>query len=292
MNTTVKVKQVLWWILLANLAVAVTKIILGNIIASVSMTADGFHSLADGSSNIVALVGLALAAKPLDRKHPYGHGRFELLTSLFIGGMLLFVAHNIFGEAYERLRHPVAPQFEDSAIWVLVITLIINILVCWYESRKGHELDSYLLIADATHTKSDIFVSLGVLGTLISLKFGAPPIIDSIVSMIVGCFVIYAGWEIIRDTGAVLADKAALDHEQVADIVRQFPEVLGVHRIRSRGNGSDVFLDMHIKLDPLMSLQTAHSLAHDIEDALKDRLNPDMNVIIHTEPYREQPYKK
>ncbi len=292
MQNVAKVRSVLWWILFANLGVALVKIALGMYINSVSMTADGYHSLTDGSSNVVALVGLTMAARPVDDKHPYGHGKFELLSSLLIGIMLLVVAQNIFKEAYGRLWSPVAPEVSSFSITLLLLTLAVNIAVWVYEMRKGEELDSYLLTADAMHTKSDIFVSVGVLATLIGIKVGLPAVIDSIVSGIVGIFIIHTGVEIIRDTGSLLADRAALDHGEVENVARSFPEVLDVHRVRSRSNGAEVFVDMHIKLDPLISLQDAHALSHDIEDKMKGLVQSKLSVTIHMEPYRQEKYQK
>lgn len=288
METNKQVKRILWLILFLNLGVAVAKIIVGMSAQSASMVADGVHSISDGTANVVALIGLAVATQPVDDKHPYGHGKFEILSSLFIGAMLLIVAGGIFKEAYERILTPIVPQFDMLAIIVLLTTLLINIFVCTYESKQGHKLNSYLLIADATHTKSDIFVSLGVLLSIISIKLGAPPIVDPIASAIVACFIIAAAFDIIKSTGSVLADKAALNHCQVECIVRSFPAVLDVHRIRSRGNEPHLFLDMHIKLDPLMPLGCAHSLAHDIEDQIKAQMSPKVNITIHMEPYRNK----
>ena len=288
MDTVKQVKKILWLILFLNLGVAIAKIIVGSLAQSASMVADGIHSVSDGTSNIVALIGLAVSAKPVDDKHPYGHGKFEVLTSLFIGAMLLVVAGGILKEAYERIFNPIMPNFDTLSIVVLLATLVINIFVCTYEANQGRKLNSYLLTADAMHTKSDIFVSLGVLVSIIAIKLGAPPIIDPIASAIVGCFIIVAAFDIIKSTGAVLADEAALDHDKVESIARSFPEVLDVHRIRSRGNEPHIFLDMHIKLDPLMPLGHAHSLAHDIEDQLKAQISPHINVTMHMEPYRGQ----
>lgn len=292
MDTNKQVKRILWIILFLNLGVAVAKIIVGTIAQSASMIADGVHSISDGTSNIVALVGLAISAKPVDDKHPYGHGKFEVLTSLFIGAMLLVVAGGILRAAYERVLNPVMPQFDTITILVLLITLVVNIFVCTYEARRGRELNSYLLIADAVHTKSDIFVSLGVLASIIAIKLGAPAIVDPIASAVVGCFIIAAAVDIIRSTGGVLADKAALDHDEIEKIVRGFQPVMDVHRIRSRGTAPHVFLDMHIKLDPLMTVGEAHALAHDIEDQIKAQISAGINVTIHMEPYRANKLKR
>lgn len=285
MDKNSQVRLTLWVILFLNIGVAIAKIIVGTIAQSASLIADGVHSVSDGTSNVVALIGLAVSAKPVDEKHPYGHGKFEVLTSLFIGAILLIVAGGIMREAYVRILNPITPEFDALTIIVLLATLIVNLFVCVYENRRGQELNSYLLIADAMHTKSDIFVSLGVLGSIVALKLGAPPIIDPLVSALVACFIIAAAVNIIRATGSVLTDSAALDHDKVEKIVRSFPEVLDMHRVRSRGNEPYIFLDMHIKLDPLMQLGKAHGLAHDIEDKIKAELNRDINVTIHMEPY-------
>ena len=284
-----QVKKVLWQILFANLLVAVAKIIIGTIIQSASMAADGLHSLTDGVSNIVGLVGISLAAAPVDPKHPYGHEKYEFLTSLFIGGMLLAIAAKIVFEAVQRIAEPVTPQFGAEAIAALVATLIVNIIVCVYENRQGKRLKSYILISDSLHTKSDIYVSFGVMLTLIGIKLGAPPIIDSIASMIVGGFIVHAGIKIIKSTSGILVDKAAADHASVREIALSFPQVIDVHGIRSRGTETALFVDMHIIVDPAMSIKDAHSLVHDIEDKLKIEINPNIQVIIHTEPNEKRP---
>jgi cation diffusion facilitator family transporter len=104
-----KVRQVLWLILFANLAVAVLKIVVGTFVHSASMTADGFHSLTDGSSNIVGIIGIRLASKPVDEDHPYGHRKFETLAGLFIAGMLFFIGGKIIVEAINRWRKRIYP---------------------------------------------------------------------------------------------------------------------------------------------------------------------------------------
>lgn len=284
-----QVKTVLWQILLANLFVATAKVILGTIIESASMTADGFHSFTDGVSNIIGLIGLSLAAKPVDPEHPYGHKKYEFLTSLCIGGMLLAIAVNIWLEAIGKFANPPTPKFGLEAIAALIITLVINMVVCVYENRQGKRLNSYILISDSLHTKSDIFVSLGVLLTLIGIRLGAPPIIDPLASMIISGFIIYAGIGIIKATSDILVDTAAIDHTIVKAITLTFSQVIDVHSIRSRGSQTCLFIDMHLVVDPAMSIEESHTLVHNIENKLKLELNQHIQVIIHTEPHANTP---
>ena len=280
-----KIKSVLWIILFANLFVALLKIIIGNQIKSSSMTADGFHSLTDGTSNIIGIVGISLALKPKDKDHPYGHKKFETLAGLGIAMMLFFVSATVIKEAFGKFFNPVNPNVTVESIIALVITLIINIFVTTYEQKKGKELSSDILIADAAHTRSDIFVSLGVLVTLIGLKLGLPPILDPLVSLIVAGIIIHAGYEIFKDTSSILVDKYVLDNNSVLSLLKTFPQVKNVHRIRSRGREDDMFVDLHIMVDGLTTIIEAHNLSHDIEESIKKEINENAEVIVHIEPY-------
>jgi cation diffusion facilitator family transporter len=280
------VKKVLWLILAANFLVALTKVVIGNSIQSASMTADGYHSLTDGISNVVGLIGIAFAAKPVDSDHPYGHKKFEFLTGLFIGGMLLVITVNIILEAIARILEPVTPLFGSSTIAALVATLAINIIVSVYEYKQGQRLNSYILIADSLHTRSDIYVTLGVLLTLLGIKLGAPPLIDPLASIIVAGFIAHAALEIIKSTSDILVDRAAVDLVLIENITLTFPQVKNVHGIRSRGCENALFVDMHIEINPQMSIEEAHELVHQIEAKLKAEINPTIQALIHTEPYK------
>lgn len=282
-----KVKEILWKILFANLFVAVLKIVIGSMINSASMTADGFHSLSDGSSNVVGLIGISYAAKPVDEDHPYGHKKFETLSGLFIAGMLFFIAGKVIIDAIGRFANPEIPQVNIESIVVLVVTLIVNVTVSTYESRQGRKLKSDILISDAAHTKSDIFISIGVLGTLIGIKLGLPAIIDPIASLVVAGFILHASYEIFSHTSGVLVDKSAVCDKKVYEIVMGFEHVRDAHNIRSRGREDDIHIDLHVMTDPDMTVQESHELAHDIEEKIKEEINPNTQVILHIEPYVE-----
>ncbi|HEY8363871.1 MAG TPA: cation diffusion facilitator family transporter [Tissierellaceae bacterium] len=283
-----KVQRILFIILLANVLVAVLKIFIGSLIKSTSMTADGFHSLSDGSSNIVGLIGIHFASKPEDDSHPYGHNKFETLAGLFISFMLFVLSGRIFLSAIERFKEPIIPEISLESILVLIFTLITNIFVSIIEHKKGEELNSQILISDAAHTKSDIYISIGVLATLIGIKLGLPPVIDSIVSIIVACFIIHAGYEIFRENGDILVDSVAVDSNVIKDIVTSFEEVKDVHKIRSRGSKNNLFIDLHIEVDPKLDVEKSHQLVHNIEYAIRKNFNKNSNVIVHVEPYDEK----
>jgi cation diffusion facilitator family transporter len=282
-----KIKWVLWVILFANLAVAGVKIVIGQLIQSASLTADGFHSLTDGISNVVGLIGIEFAAHPTDEKHPYGHRKYEFITGLFIGFMLLIIAAIVLYEAASKFAHPVTPEITVVSLVALIATLIINIFVCIYEYRQGQKLGSAVLISDSFHTRSDVYVSISVLLTLLGIKFGLPPIIDPIASLVVAAFIIHAAFLIIRSTSEVLVDKAVADTGRIREIALGFAEVRGVHDIRSRGTDQELYIDMHILIDPTVGIAQSHRLCHAVEQKICQELQVSARVMIHIEPYRK-----
>jgi cation diffusion facilitator family transporter len=252
------------------------------------MTADGFHSLSDGASNIVGIIGISIASRPKDKDHPYGHKKFEIMASMFIGCMLIVIAGKIIFTSILRFTNVVEPSITVESLIVLIVTLIINIFVCTYENRAGKKLNSYILVSDSMHTKSDIFVSIGVLFTLVGVKLGLPSIIDPIASLVVSGFIIYSAYEIFKSSTGVLVDKSTVDEEKIVEIVSSFKDVRGVHKIRSRGSESDVHVDMHILIDPYISIEKSHVLTHEIEAMIQTEINESSQVIVHLEPFYEE----
>lgn len=281
-----KVRRVLWLILLANLAVAAVKIVAGQWIQSASLTADGFHSLTDGVSNVVGLIGIWFASQPVDDNHPYGHRKYEFVTGLFIGFMLLLIAVFVIQEAIGKFIQPEMPNITLESLVALVATLLVNIAVCLYEYRQGQKLASPVLISDSLHTRSDVYVSLSVLATLVGIKFGLPAVIDPAASLVVAAFIVRAAVDIIRSTSAVLVDRASVDTEKIREIALSFVEVRDVHDIRSRGSEHDLYIDMHVLIDPTMDVADSHRLSHDVADKIRAELHDGARVMIHMEPFK------
>lgn len=282
-----EVKRVLIVILFLNLGVAIAKILMGMMIKSASMFADGIHSITDGSSNIIGIIGISLASAPKDKEHPYGHRKIETMTSLFIVVMLAFLGFKIIIDAIPRFVDPVLPEINIASFVVMVTTFAVNVYVTKYEHKKGRELKSTILISDAMHTKSDLYVTMGVVITLIALKLGAPAIIDPIASIIVAGFILKAAFDIFKGASGVLIDSSAVDSAKIKEIVIKLPEVKDVHNIRSRGTEDDMHIDMHVLADPKLPLLGAHELAHTIEKAIRFELKCQADVIVHVEPFIE-----
>lgn len=284
-NNLERVKKVLLIILFANVFVAILKILIGSMIKSTSLSADGFHSLSDGSSNIVGLIGIWYASKPIDEDHPYGHRKFETLAGLFIGGMLTFVGFSVLVSSVQRFFTPRTPEVTLESLLVLILTLGVNTFVSVFEYREGRKLNSSILISDSLHTRSDIYVSIGVLITLLSIKLGLPAVIDPIASIVVAIFIFHAAYEIFKENSAVLVDSAVVDTETIKNIVLKFPEVKDIHQIRSRGRNDEIFIDLHIKVDSNNTVEQSHNLMHNIEDEMRKEVCENTQVIVHLEPY-------
>lgn len=280
-----QIKRVLWIILFLNLIVAITKLLLGYFTNSSAILADGVHSLTDGSSNIIALVGVTLAAKPSDDDHPYGHEKYETLTSLAIVGILLFVSYEIVVKAIENFNNPVIIQFEYFHFIFISLTLMINIYVVYYEKKQSKLTKSSLLMADALHTQSDVFISVGVILSMILINFGLPYWIDTVVSLIVVLFIIHAAWEIFKQTSSILVDTAMVDTKIISDHILMHSEIHGIHKIRSRGSLTKFYLDMHLLIEPSMTIEESHKLTHLLEKEVQELLDQNVQVIFHLEPY-------
>jgi cation diffusion facilitator family transporter len=277
------VSRVLLRVLFLNVAVALAKIGLGLGTGAVSVLSDGFHSLTDGASNIVALVGVRVASQPPDADHPYGHRKFETMASVGILLFLLLVLVQVLWAAVERILTPAPPSVDALSYVVMGATFAVNIAVVIYERRAASRLSSEVLFADAHHTQSDLFTSLTVIAALIGVQMGMP-LLDPIAAVVIAGFIAHACWEIFNDTTRILADQMVISAEDIRDVVREVPEVLGCHQIRSRGSADHVFLDLHIWMDPGMRLDRAHELSHFVKDRIIARYPEVKDAVIHIEP--------
>jgi cation diffusion facilitator family transporter len=283
MDRYVAVSRVLVRVLFLNVLVAGAKIALGLATGAVSVLSDGFHSLTDSASNVVALVGVNLARRPPDQDHPYGHRKFESMASVGILLFLLLVLVQVSWAAIERLRSPVAPVVEPLSFVVMLATFFVNLMVVIYERRAGHQLASEVLLADAHHTLSDLFTSATVIAALVGVRFGMP-LFDPIAALVVAGFIGYACWEIFQDTTRILADRIVIAEDDIRRVVSEVPQVIGCHHIRSRGSADHVFLDLHIWMDAGMRLDDAHRLSHVVKDRIMARYPQVKDAVIHLEP--------
>ena len=279
-----KIRKILIIVLVLNWAVALAKIIYGLSSRCFSMTADGFHSLSDGTSNIIGIVGIHFACQPVDKDHPYGHKKYETLFSLGIAAMLFIVSFNLLKAGWQRLQQPDLFQPDLGSFAVMLITLAVNIYVMRYEYRKGQALKSDILVSDSLHTRADIFTSFSVIISLIVTRLGFA-LIDPLVTMLISLFIGYTAFEIAKQSSDVLCDTAVfLDDQKVKDIVLKIKGVRACHKIRSRGRIDDVYIDLHVQVSPHMHIDDAHQISYCIEEAIKSAISGITDVVVHMEP--------
>jgi len=282
-NNIPDVKKILWQVLFLNFMVAGLKIAVGLFSGILSMVADGFHSLVDGSSNIIGLAAMRIAQSPPDETHPYGHRKAETLATLVIGMMLILAAYEILKNALARLSSGTVPEVTTISFAVMIFTITVNLGVTLYESRRGKALHSDILLADAQHTRSDIWVSLSVIIGLVGVKLGLPWL-DAGVGLIIAGVIGHAAYGILSDATNVLMDAASLSHSELESLVLSLPEVRGIEQVRSRGHGDDNYVDLHVQVDPHLSTDTAHSIAHAVQHRIREAFPQVSDVMVHIEP--------
>lgn len=281
------VSRVLTRVFFLNVAVATAKIVVGSSTGAVSILSDGFHSLSDSATNVVALVGVHVARRPPDENHPYGHRKYETMAAAAIVAFLAIVVLEIGQAAFERLQRSQPPDATVTSIVVMVVTLVVNVFVVRYEQAAGRQLTSEVLLADALHTRSDVLTTLTVIAALLGTRAGIP-ILDPLAAFVVAGFIGHAAFDIARGASRILSDEIVIPEEDIRAVVMGVPQVIGCHRIRTRGPADHVFLDLHVWLAADTRLDVAHDRSHDVKDRLMAKYPQIVDAIIHIEPRTER----
>lgn len=278
------VVRVLWVVMALNLVVAAAKFLYGQATGSLSMRNDGIASAFDALSNVVGIVGASLAAQPPDRGHPYGHAKFETYASVAIGVMLVVASFNLCADGVDALMgRREAVTVNMGSYVVMVGTLVVNLAVSHGERSSGRRLKSEVLVADALHTRSDALVSVSVIVGLVVVQMGFP-VADAIVSLLVGAAIAVSAVEVFRSASTTLSDAARLDEAEVRSCACEVPGARSVHNIRTRGTEGEVFVDLHVLVDPFMTVQDGHEVGEAVESHLRERFDEVSEVIVHIEP--------
>jgi cation diffusion facilitator family transporter len=283
------VRRVLIVTLALNVAVVAGKLAAGLLAGSLSVISDAIHSSVDSINNIVGLVVMKYATAEPDEGHPYGHAKFETLAAFAIAGFLFVTCYQISLSAIERIiAHDLpAPEITGLTIGVMVGTIISNIFVTVYERREGRRLQSAFLLADSSHTRSDVLVSCSVLAGLILIRAGYVRL-DPIISLGVAAVIAWSGYQIFKTTVPILVDAAPVPAWRIAEIVRSVPGVHSAHDIRSRSQGGEMFVEMHLHI--ANEFERDHIASHSITEEIERRLAAEFGRVtatIHVEPLPE-----
>ncbi|MCC5638409.1 cation diffusion facilitator family transporter [Nostoc sp. CHAB 5844] len=277
------VQRVLIITLLLNLFVMGLKAVVAYWTGSLSLLADALHSVTDSANNVLGLVTSKFSLPHPDRDHPYGHQKFEAVGALGIAAFLGIACFEILQGAIERIIKGGEPvRISPPELWLLLIVLGVNIFVAFYERRVGQRVDSPILIADATHTMSDVWVTISVIGGLIGVWLGYQWL-DIVLAFPVALLVFWSGWSVLKANLPWLVDQMAIAPEAIHEIATSVPGVLNCHDIASRGVlGRQVFIEMHLIVDA-PDVETAHRITENVERRLEERFHP-VRILIHVEP--------
>jgi len=280
-----QVQRVLYVTLGLNLLVFLVKLGLGLATGSLSLVADALHSSADSVSNILALLAARFSSPEPDEEHPYGHSKFEAIGALGIAAFLGMASFEILSAAVGRFFESQPPlQVDGLTLTLMVGVLGINLFVAFYERSWGKALSSSLLLADARHTLSDVWVTLTVLLGLAGIHYWGIPWLDQVLAVPVGLLVLWSGWEVLRENVPFLTDRVAIPPKTLRELVLSLPGILDCHDITSRGiPGQMIFIEMHMVVEPL-DVESAHRITEAVEQLLQERYGP-VRVTIHLEPY-------
>jgi cation diffusion facilitator family transporter len=279
------VRRVLVGLLVANLGVLAAKAVVGILSGSLAVLGDALHSSVDSIYNVLGLIVVRVAARAPDEDHPYGHGKFETLGALAVVVFLSITCFELIRSAAQKLvggGHAIT--MTDGNLAVLVATLGINVWVAWYENRRGRELSSELLIADAAHTRTDVFITVGVLLGVLFARQGHVWV-DPVVAIAVALLIVRVAYQIFKRTVPVLVDERAIPARAIRQAAQAVDGVKSAYGIRSRGGpGAGVrYAEVTIAVDRGANVADAHAIADEVEERLKQDLDLS-EVTVHVEP--------
>ncbi len=274
--------------LAANVALAAIKLTAGILGSSFALVADGVNSIGDAFNSAVVLYALRVAQKPPDEEHPYGHTRAEAIAASNLAVLLMVTACGLAWEAVTRLgeRLDTPPGW---ILWIAAGNVVLKESLCWYKLRVGRRTGSAAVIAGAWDHRSDALCSLAVLVGLTAIRLGGPQFLwaDVAAALVVAAAVFFSAVRLFRSSASELMDVQA-NPELVADVRRtaeEMPGVLGVEQLRLRKSGLEYFADMHIEVDPRITVEEGHRLGHRVKDELLHRVAALRHVLVHLEPH-------
>jgi cation diffusion facilitator family transporter len=277
------IRRVFLGLLAANLVVVGAKVAIGLKAGSLAVLGDAVHSSVDAVNNIIFMALMRVAGRGPDEDHPYGHTKFEVLGAMGIVIFLSVACFELLKGAIGGLLHAAPPPtFSNLSLVLILSTLLVNVWVAWDEARKGRQLRSDLLLADAAHTKADVFITLGVLGGAALSRRGLP-YVDPAVAIVVTFLIAKIGWEIVHRALPTLVDQVAREPEAIRRSAEGIEGVQSAYAIRSRSAAGVVFAELTIGVHGALAVDRAHAIADAVEYQLKRDLQLDQ-VVVHIEP--------
>ena len=284
------IRKVTCWGMLINLVLAVFKSVAGLLVGSISLFADGIHSLSDLLTDVAVLVGVHLGSKEPDSKHPYGHGRMETFSTAFVAAVLILVGVGMIYKASGDIAKMHAAGIEkvtisSAVIWIALLSVISKEILYQWTRIIAVRANSSAVYANAWHHRSDALSSVAVIVGAIAVKFGYPHG-DQLGAIVVGIMIILVGIKVIDGCIREFSERAvdARTVEQIQKIIDSEKRIRSWHKLRTRSVGREIFLDLHILVDPQLNITEAHEIAECLETTLHEQMPQPVNVMVHVEP--------
>jgi cation diffusion facilitator family transporter len=280
-----QILKVTWLGIIINVTLVIAKIITGFIVSSMAMIADGFHSLSDLVTDFAIILGVHISKKEPDEDHPYGHGWAENFITVFTaiplaaagGYMVLKAVTSIAEHKITKIGYPV--------LTVAIIAIILKEYSFVITKKVAIKLSSSMLYANAWDHRSDALSSLAVAIGAISSMFGFAWA-DQIATIVVGVMIIWVAAKILNDSISQFTARAVDEKtsEQIKKIISSQPQIQNWHKLRTRTVGRELFMDLHILVEPTLSITEAHGISESLENEMHRQISQPVNIVIHIEP--------
>ncbi|AZR72133.1 hypothetical protein BBF96_01220 [Anoxybacter fermentans] len=278
-------KRVLIVTIIGNVILTILKAIAGFLSGSTAMISDAVHSLSDILSTVVAMIGIKISSLPADEDHHYGHGRAEAVATKILAMLIVFTGLGIGWAAVEGLIRGDYTIPGQAALWAALISIVSKEWMYRYTRKKGEEIKSNALIADAHHHRSDAFSSITALIGIAGGRLGYP-ILDPIAGLIVAVLVVKIGAELYWESIQELVDRAPAREilKEIARATVYTEGVINVHDIKARTHGPHVYVDLTICVNRFLPVYKGHEIAHATVDHIKKHLPEVKDVLVHVNP--------
>lgn len=277
--------KVNWIGVVVNVFLGISKVAIGCFSGSMALLSDGIHSFTDLVTDVAVIIGTKLSGKKPDQKHPYGHESYSTFASLFIAIVLIVLGGVMITKAALSIANAESENVKPVAIWIALISIVVKEWLYWVTRKVAKKTHSAALFANAWHHRSDAFSSVAVLIGLISMRFGFE-YGDQFATSAVGLMLILAGAKVFESCVREFSD-CSVDSDtvmQIEEIIKRNSHVRHWHKLRTRSVGRELFLDLHILVDPEISITTAHEISEKLETDLHNHIERPMNMIVHIEP--------
>lgn len=288
-------RRTAWLSIMSNSTLVILKLIVGLYVGAVSLVSEAMHSGVDLIAAAIAFWAVRKAVAPPDKGHDYGHGKFENLSSAVEALLIVVTALFIIYEAVHKFDTPVDPEFLQYGIYIMMISIVINLLVSQRLIYVAKKTGSQALEADGLHLRADVWTSVGVMVGLAGMKIFGFLWLDPVIAIVVALIIFRAGYKMVVESARELTDSSLSPEEEniIGNLLLNNSSVKGFHCLRTRRSGSEKLLDVHVTFDENMTLAQVHAACDDVEGQIKAKLGDDVDITIHAEPVeKKQPTAK